>query len=152
VQQWSAAPLWEASHEPLEVRDETRGGKMPLEVLCNAPVAALSALAHNRSFADTLGDCKVQLTGHLARRDHHHWREGEVKRFAREMAAAGARAIVTTEKDAVKLQPPWTEPLPLWTLRIVWQVDDGTSLLDRVESRLRAERGLLNEPGVGDQE
>jgi tetraacyldisaccharide 4'-kinase len=101
-------------------------------------VAALSALAHNNSFAETLRHSNAQLLGHLARRDHHHWHASEVQRFARAMATLGARAIVTTEKDAVKLQPQWTQPLPLWTLRIMLQVEFDTGLLNWVESRLRA--------------
>jgi tetraacyldisaccharide 4'-kinase len=140
VRRWTKAPIWEASHEPFAVRNEVEGADVPSQVLHDAPVAALSALAHNHSFVETLRDGNAQLLGHLARRDHHHWHAGEVQRFARAMALRGARAIVTTEKDAVKLQPEWTQPLPLWTLRIVLQVEDGTGLINWVESRLRAEQ------------
>ena len=48
----------------------------------------------------------------------HHWREGEVRRLAREAQNNGAEFIVTTEKDAVKMKAEWCQPLPLYSLRI----------------------------------
>jgi tetraacyldisaccharide-1-P 4'-kinase len=73
----------------------------------------------------------------LARRDHHLWRENEVKEFAQKAQKSGAGAIVTTEKDAVKMQASWGQPLPLWSLVIQLNLCDGAAkLLSLLESKI----------------
>ncbi len=45
----------------------------------------------------------VELAGHLRFRDHHRYRPDDVRRMLQRMVRARATAIVTTEKDVVKL-------------------------------------------------
>jgi tetraacyldisaccharide 4'-kinase len=95
-----------------------RGVLLADKVLRGARIAAISALADNANFHRTLRDCGARIVQSLQRRDHHFWREKEVCSFAREAHRNGASAIVTTEKDAVKIAPAWAFPLPLWSLAI----------------------------------
>jgi tetraacyldisaccharide-1-P 4'-kinase len=54
----------------------------------------------------------------IARRDHHQWKETELRNVAQSTKAAGATMAITTEKDAVKMKAEWFKPLPLFSLRI----------------------------------
>ena len=121
---FSQAPIFQSNHAPTGVRDEATGDIWPLGKLDGVPVGALSALAHNASFFETLTRCGARIESRLARRDHHLWQEAEVRNFARQAQKNGAQAIVTTEKDAVKMRAAWAEPLPLWSLVIELELGD----------------------------
>lgn len=116
IKQFSSAPIFASNHAPQGVRDENSGTILPLDSLENKRVAALSALAHNQQFRQSLENSGAQIAAHLARRDHHFWQESEVRDFVNQNH--GAKVLVTTEKDAVKMHAAWSAPLPLWSLVI----------------------------------
>ena len=118
VRKLSGAPLFHTHHAVSSVRDELNGTVQSLEFLQGRRIAALSALAHNEQFRQSLVRCGAQVVAHKGRRDHHFWREGEVRDFARQVRAQGAEVLLTTEKDAVKIEAAWAAPLPLWSLVI----------------------------------
>ena len=133
IRRFSQAPIFQSNHAPARVRDEANGETLPLDALQSQPIGALSALAHNTHFFETLEKCGALIQVKLARRDHHFWNEAEVRNLARQSREAGAQAIVTTEKDAVKMQAAWTAPLPLWSLVIELDLgDDAAGLRDLV--------------------
>lgn len=117
IGRYTPAPIFEASHAPTALRDEVLGERMPLH-LEGMSVAAVSALADNEAFQATVQACGARIVAGLERRDHHHWQPRELQTFAREAERAGAQALITTEKDAVKIQPNWLPPLPFWSLCI----------------------------------
>jgi tetraacyldisaccharide 4'-kinase len=65
-------------------------------------VFAFAGLADNEQFFDSLRD--LQVAGTRGFPDHHRYTEGDVEQIRRAAATSGAGAIVTTEKDAVKLR------------------------------------------------
>lgn len=142
VRRWTDAPIWTSLHAPASVRDETSGEVLPLKVLSGADVATISALADNTSFIATLKSCGCSIGTRLMKRDHHRWNEREVRDFARtaslflDSKLNSTGAIVTTEKDAVKMQPQWTAPSPLWSLVIQLKVNNGDSLIALMEDKI----------------
>ncbi len=60
----------------------------------------------------------------VARRDHHRWSETELREIVDEAKAKGARALLTTGKDAVKMSLPASASLP------VYRIDVETEILD----------------------
>jgi tetraacyldisaccharide 4'-kinase len=140
VENLTDAPLFRASHAPVALRDEASGARLALEVLAGQSVAALSAVADNAGFFHSLEACGVQLASTRARRDHHRWREDEMKTFARRAQERGAVAVVTTEKDAVKIEPSWAHPLPLYSVVIELQIENEAELWERIRSRLAPSR------------
>jgi tetraacyldisaccharide 4'-kinase len=123
VKEFSRAPIFQSNHVPTGVRNENNGEIKLLETLKNRRIAALSALAHNEQFANSLEKCGAHVVAHEKRRDHHAWREKEVRSFAVRAKSLGAELLLTTEKDAVKIDASWSEPLPLYSLVI--QLDFG---------------------------
>ena len=71
----------------------------------------------------------------VARRDHHRWSEDELRKIADEAKAKGARALLTTGKDAVRMSLPPSVFLP------VYRIDVETEILD-----LEVLRGLVAFP------
>ena len=66
-------------------------------------------------------------------RDHHRYRITDLLGLAAE-----APLWITTEKDAVKIPRSWVRDADVRVLGIELCVEDGGSLLDQVEARLRA--------------
>lgn len=85
-------------------------------------VGVALGVARPERVVETLEADVVQLA---ARPDHHWWRESELREIAEASKAKGARALLTTGKDAVKMAFPAPMPLP------VYRVDVETEVLDR---------------------
>ncbi len=143
IQKSSNAPIFVSRHAPVGLRDENSGEVFGLEKLDELKIASLSALANNVSFFDSLRACGAQAGSTLARRDHHRWRENEVRSFVKRAQSENAQVIVTTEKDAVKIDANWCAPLSLWSLRIELQIENENKLWQLIENKIS-----FNEPGA----
>lgn len=64
---------------------------------------AFAGLADNQQFFRSLTDAGLTLAGTLTFRDHHRYTPHDLDRIAAAAKDAGAELIVTTEKDAVKI-------------------------------------------------
>lgn len=81
-------------------------------------------------------DVHVRHIAHfVARRDHHRWSEAELREIVDEAKAKGARALLTTGKDAVKMSLAASASLP------VYRIDVEIEILD-----LEVLRGLVAFP------
>jgi tetraacyldisaccharide 4'-kinase len=112
------APIFLSDHQPIDLRNENDGTVLALDSLQGQKVLSVSAIADNAAWNKSLHHLKCQIVKSLSRRDHHHWKEAELRRAAQRAKAAGATMALTTEKDAVKMKTEWSEPLPLFSLRI----------------------------------
>jgi len=83
----------------------------------------LSGIARPARVASDLAGQAVALLGHASFADHHLFRPGEVAEVVRRARAAGAEAIVTTAKDAVRL-PAAELDLPVLVFRVRCEVED----------------------------
>ncbi|HET9314863.1 MAG TPA: tetraacyldisaccharide 4'-kinase, partial [Vicinamibacteria bacterium] len=90
----------------------------------------LAGIAHPERFAADVREACGEPAGHAFFPDHHRFRADEVERVVRDAAAAGADALVVTEKDLPRLPP--VEGLPLRALRIGIEVADEVLLRERV--------------------
>lgn len=115
----TSAPVWEAVHAPLDLRDEKTGEILALEELRGLEVTALAALADNRAFSRQLRALGATVDTEIFRRDHFSWSGATV-------SPQGA-IVVTTEKDAVKLDPAWFKGR-LLSLRIGLTIKDEARL------------------------
>ncbi|MBA3888578.1 MAG: tetraacyldisaccharide 4'-kinase, partial [Acidobacteria bacterium] len=76
----------------------------PLGLTRDQPVFAAAGIAHpDRFFADLRGS-GWSVVGTRGFADHHRYSAADVAGLAREARAAGAAAILTTEKDYVRLR------------------------------------------------
>jgi tetraacyldisaccharide 4'-kinase len=86
------------------------------------PVGLLAAMAKPGRFKEALEDMGAQVVWSLTKRDHHGWHHEEVKRSVEKAKKRGARAVVTTGKDGVKLGEIDGLALPLYRMDIHTEV------------------------------
>jgi tetraacyldisaccharide 4'-kinase len=77
------------------------------------PVMAVAGIAGPERFFDDLRGAGHAVVATAAFRDHHRYSRRDLDRLVRTARAAGARRIVTTEKDYVRLLPfrPFAVPI-----------------------------------------
>jgi tetraacyldisaccharide 4'-kinase len=98
-----------------------------------APARAflLTGIARPERVASDLSRQGIVLAGHAAFPDHHRFRPEEVEPILTRARSAGADAIVTTAKDAVRL-PAGAGPLPVLVSRVRCEVEDEPRFRERL--------------------
>jgi tetraacyldisaccharide 4'-kinase len=103
------------------------GEMAPPDSFRGKSVLAFCGIANPSRFSHLLGELGVDVRGSLSFPDHHPYPAASIEKIALSFAASGAEAIVTTEKDAIKIAPSGTalEGLPLHALRIGLDIEAG---------------------------
>lgn len=109
----------------------------PLEWCRGKKTWLVSGIGNSESFRRSVASLGGEIIGETAFRDHHRYHDDDIRRVRAEAQTAGAELVLTTEKDAGKLQPFLTPDDAWWALRIRAEITRG-------EERLR---GLVM--GVG---
>lgn len=106
-----------------------------------APARAflLTGIARPERVAADVARQGTSVVGHAVFADHHRFRAEEVEASARRAADAGAGAIVTTAKDAVRLPPAPAGSLPVVVFRVTCAIEDAA----RYRSLLLAAAGAV---------
>jgi tetraacyldisaccharide 4'-kinase len=94
------------------------------------PVAAFCGLGQPRTFWRTLDELGIPVVCRLQFPDHHRYTEADLHDIERQ--AAGAEALVTTEKDLMNLPAGVPLPLTIHCLRIEIEIEDEAELLRHV--------------------
>jgi tetraacyldisaccharide 4'-kinase len=117
VASWNpAAPRFTAEIRPAGFSDEAgRAAEPP-----RGPVVALSGVARPDSFSEALTRLGVHPKETFVFADHRRYRARDVARIAAAAVRHGASAVVTTEKDAVKLAGRL--PVPIRSVRLEAEV------------------------------
>jgi len=95
-------------------------------------VAAFCGLGSPRAFWRTLEELNLEVAFRWPFGDHHPYRPHELQRLARQASAAGAEALVTTEKDIMNLCEGAAEilmPHKLYWLKIGVEIDGEEEFL-----------------------
>jgi tetraacyldisaccharide 4'-kinase len=123
-QRFTTLPVFLTEHRPLELVGA--GDPAPLESLGHRPVAAFCGLGNPAGFRQTLevlGRPPVSLREFP---DHHPYSRADVDDLRRWAAGLPAdAAVLTTQKDWVKLRLTDLSGRPLWAVRIEFRFLDG---------------------------
>lgn len=104
------APLFHARFRGAGLRDE-RGSPVDPATLAGRRLVAVCGVADSSQFAATLSGMGLAPEELVDFRDHQRYRERHVARIERVAEQAGAAFVVTTEKDAVKLEGKLNRPI-----------------------------------------
>jgi tetraacyldisaccharide 4'-kinase len=104
----------------------SRAGPLPLEALRGAPVLAACGIGNPEAFVETLRRLGAKVVGLADLGDHRGLGPRGWRALAVRARSGGARALVVTRKDAVKLEDP---PEPLWVLDAAVEVTEGRDAL-----------------------
>lgn len=118
---------------------DARGGAAA-ELPPGAGVYSFCGIANPGSFRRTLESRGLRLLGWEVFRDHHAYRAGEIEALARAADAAGAAAVVTTAKDAVRI-PRWPGAAPLYRAEVKIAMISGREQLWEALRTLAARGG-----------
>ena len=88
------------------------------DILDHAKVIALCGIARPQSFIDLLISLHAQVVGKHIFPDHYWWRLSDVDALKRNLVRTGAEFIVTTQKDAVRLNKDLCQTLPICVLEL----------------------------------
>lgn len=122
-------PLVESVHRPVRFYRHVTEESRPLGWVDGRKVYAFSALGNPAAFPKTLDALGAEVVRHRAFRDHHWYTGADLGAIAREAEEAGAEAIVTTEKDAVKIRSFPGLGAPLYVLAVELALTRGEELL-----------------------
>jgi tetraacyldisaccharide 4'-kinase len=104
------------------------------------PVAAFCGIARPEQFFDGLEAAGLKLALRLAFPDHFTYTPAVLEELLGEASAAGAKALVTTEKDLVRLEmlsSAFPKSMPLVAARLTVEVENQAAAFDWLVDRLR---------------
>lgn len=118
---------------------------LPVESFQRKRAIAFSGIGNPESFAALLNHHDIEIVQHVVFPDHHWYCEEDLTTVREAYEQKGAEIILTTEKDAVRLQRQQSEPfihrLPLYAAQMRLEFLAGEHILD----------GLLEQIIVGQQ-
>jgi len=90
-----------------------RHARQEADGLKKETVFGFSGIARNADFQNTVRNLGFNARGFLEFSDHHHYSAHDLSYIQSKAASAGARCLITTEKDLVRLSPQNPFPLAL---------------------------------------
>ena len=125
----------EAVYKPTFFIDLRDGNRLNLKTVQNKKICVLSAIADSAYFKYMLKNLEADLVEAIDYPDHHNYTEGDLMYVEKKALESGCEFIITTEKDAVKLENLQlkTYNLQLLALRIELEITKGMEeLVDRL--------------------
>jgi len=133
----SKAPVIFGNHKPRDLMSLQTDQTLPLSTLAGKSVVALCGIADPGAFLATLRSLSAEIAEAIAFADHHWYSAAELRQASKRVLATKSWGLVTTEKDAVRMQPQWLQ-CPAWMLRVdMVLMADGKKLW---EERLKEQR------------
>jgi tetraacyldisaccharide 4'-kinase len=96
-----------------------------------------AGIARPERFFSDVASAGWQVVGTLAFRDHHQFTRSDVARIARAARAAAAAIVLTTEKDAVRLEAQSLGDLPIAAVPLVVSIEPTDCFREWLLARLR---------------
>jgi tetraacyldisaccharide 4'-kinase len=116
--------------------------KMDIPAL-NGPVAAFCGIARPEQFFAGLEAAGQRIAARIAFPDHYRFTPADMNRLVTKAGQSGANALITTEKDLVRLgnlASAFPESLPLKTARLRIEIEHQTEAIDWLVDRLQSAR------------
>ena len=119
------AEVVECRHEPRCLRNAFSDEQKTLSLLQGLPVMALSGIAAPLSFESSLRAMGARVIECNRFADHHRYSQQEILDAVNRADEIGVKAIVTTEKDAVRLPRLEHPAVPIFYLRVDIEIIQG---------------------------
>lgn len=137
------ADIIECAHRPKHLRDLATGEIRPLEDLKGLEVGSICGIAVPESFESALEQMGASVEISKIYTDHHRYTKREIESFVRRCGRRGLTAIITTEKDAVRI-PRLMEPeVPILYLRVEIEILAGQESWERFVDRLTTRQPVI---------
>ena len=100
-------------------------------------VFAVAAVAQPERFFSDVATAGWDLVGSMGFRDHHYFTQPDIRRMEKAARAAAAAIILTTEKDAVRLEPCDLGALPFAAVPLIVGIEPAEEFRDWLLGRIR---------------
>lgn len=127
------AKIFTAEHEPKYFYSFKNNEKYDLQKFAGRRVILLSGLGNPEGFEKTMGLLSVKMCASLRKPDHHKFKKREIKAVISLLEKTGAEAVITTEKDEVKINRRHIGDAPFFALKIGMNVKN----IKELEKRLK---------------
>jgi tetraacyldisaccharide 4'-kinase len=135
----TSAPVFPFSHEIDAVYDLVSQERFSPTDFRGQEVIALAALGSPSQFLQDLERAGVKVAERMLFRDHHRFSRTEIQAALERRRELGAAGIMTTEKDAVRLEHLEVEPSQVYVVSIKATTRDPATfmnwLVEKLESR-----------------
>ena len=109
-----------------------RSEPLNLTDLKGRPVLGFAGIARNEIFRQTLTKLGADVRAWSAFRDHHRYRAADLAYLTHTGQQAGAVALVTTDKDRVRIPDGWIRQLPLMVVGVRIEFNDDAEAFERL--------------------
>lgn len=144
IQEFPQFPIFPASTHLIRYRRMTSNQQdlVPDFELPPQPIFVFCGIGNPEAFFTDVDRWGNVIAGRAVYRDHHLYGATDVRRLEDAARKAGARAFLTTEKDAQNLGDLRFSSLPVYYCEIEVRVADKTAFQAALEHRLRERRGV----------
>lgn len=115
---WTQAPMVTSTHDPIEWVDLKNKTVHDLNFLTDQFVIAVAGIGNPQSFLTTLRSIGIKPKDYLHFPDHHWYMQHDIDRIMSIAIRHSAMAILTTEKDSVRMQGLRSLDIPIYCLKI----------------------------------
>jgi tetraacyldisaccharide 4'-kinase len=142
IQRLSNLPVFAASTKLLGFRSlDTSAPLRPASTLTEGPFFAFCGIGNPEAFVRDLERWGIAPAGHRFFRDHHRYTLEDVRDIEKSARRAGAKALVTTEKDSFNLSAARFS-LPVYIAVIDLQIGNEIQFLALVDNSIQTRRVL----------
>lgn len=121
------AEIIECAHKPQYLQRIDSAERLPLTALAGRKIGALSGIAAPESFEAFLRETGAKLVYTRRFLDHYRFTHDDLGEVFSEAEDAGVEIMVTTEKDAVRIEATEKFPLPCYFLRLEIEILRGAA-------------------------
>ncbi|MBN2416117.1 tetraacyldisaccharide 4'-kinase [bacterium] len=117
----TGTPPLRAAHRPgrfVPCSGDPAGSALP----AGHAVYCFAGIGNPDSFLDTVERTGMRVAGHTSFPDHHWYSAADLAKLAGRAEAAGGATLVTTEKDAMRLETLQPLPAPVYYLEITMEL------------------------------
>lgn len=133
-------PVFPCIHSPKYLQAVNGDKQLELKQLRGVRIAVMSGIASPKTFEQFLNNEGAQLVYCQHFMDHHNYTKADIDEFFEAAKCFGADWVVTTEKDAVRLENFKQFALPFYYLRMEIEWCEDTKPLDFILKKLSNKR------------
>ena len=122
------------------VMDVSSGRFIELQSVPEGPAYAFCGIGNPSAFFANLGKWGFSIAGRAEFPDHHNYKPDEITRLMTKARQAGAKALVTTEKDALNFPVMGKTEIPIFACLIQTEVLEAEAFEEALLERLQTEK------------
>lgn len=130
------SPIFQCVHKPKYFQQVDGQNKLEMSDIKMCKIASLSAIASPDSFENFLKGMEADLVYYERYTDHHRFSTEDLNEFFENAEKIGAKYVITTEKDAVRIPSAFVPKIPFYFLRIEIDIIDGAEAFDNELNKL----------------